>query len=152
MLGGRVRQMVERPAQGIGGDGVPRDEQLKQALERLGDAPGRAVLIVEPSPDHQARLARLMAVHGHRAIGTSTLDGARAFLQAFPVDLVLLAEEVTADAPLQVVAEMIGRRPNARIVIMTPKDAETAESRRFAALEYVPRSFGVDVLQTLLLE
>lgn len=136
----------------MGGDGVPSDEQLKQALKRLGDAPGRAVLIVEPSPDHQARLARLIAVHGHRVIGTSTMDGARAFLQAFPVDLVLLAEEVVGDSPLEVVADMVGRRPNARIAIMTPPDTSAAgpESTRFAALEYVPRSLGRDVLESLL--
>jgi DNA-binding NtrC family response regulator len=131
---------------------VASDEHLKQALRRLGDAKGHAVLIVEPSPDQQARLARLLAVRGHRVIGTSTMDGARAFLQAFPVDLVLLAEEVAGDSPLQVVADMVGRRPNARIVIMTPQDAveNGDESRRFAALEYVSRSLGGDVLQNLL--
>jgi ActR/RegA family two-component response regulator len=128
------------------------DEQLAHALERLGAGPGRAVLIVEPSPDHQARLARLIAVHGHRAIGASSLGGALAFLRAFPVDLVLLAEEIGGDSPLQVVAEMIGSRPNARIVIMTPQStaASSPEATRFAALEYVPRSLGVDVLQSLL--
>lgn len=128
------------------------DEHLKQALRRLGDAKGHAVLIVEPSPDQQARLARLLAVRGHRVIGTSTMDGARAFLQAFPVDLVLLAEEVAGDSPLQVVADMVGRRPNARIVIMTPNEEleNGEESQRFAALEYVSRSLGGDVLQNLL--
>jgi ActR/RegA family two-component response regulator len=128
------------------------DEQLTHALERLGRGPGRAVLIVEPSPDHQARLARLIAVHGHRAIGTSTIDGALAFLRAFPVDLVLLAEEVAGDSPLRVVAQLVGRRPNARIVIMTPPSTglPIPEGARLAALEYVPRSLGVDVLQSLL--
>ena len=127
------------------------DDQLQYALRRLGQGPGRAVLIVEPSPDHQARLARLIAVRGHRAIGTSTLEGALSFLRAFPVDLVLLAEEVAGESPLRVVAEMLGRRPHARIVIMTPPDATTQpEGSRFAALEYVPRSLSVDVLQTLL--
>ena len=127
------------------------DDQLQYALKRLGGGPGRAVLIVEPSPDHQARLARLIAVRGHRAIGTSTLEGALSFLRAFPVDLVLLAEEVGGTSPLRVVAEMLGQRPNARIVIMTPPEAnEDSEHSRVTALEYVPRSLGIDVLQTLL--
>ena len=128
------------------------DDQLQQALRDLQGGPGRAVLIVEPNPDHQSRLARLMAVHGHRAVGTSTLEGALAFLQAFPADLVLLAEELVGDSPLRVVAEIVGQRPGARIVIMTQPstspDKPEAEPR--GALEYVPRSFGVDVLQTLL--
>ncbi len=129
-------------------------DELKQALSGLVEGPGRAVLIVEPSPDNQARLARLVAVHGHRAIGTSGLDGARALLRAFPVDLVLLADEVAGGSPLPVVAEMVGSRPHARIVIMrrpsdTPDGAHQDDASG-GALEYVPRSFGRDVLQTLL--
>lgn len=126
------------------------DDDVQRALADLSDGPGRAVLIVEPSPDQQARLARLMAIHGHRAIGTSTLDGALAFLRAFPADLVLLAEEVAGDNPLRVVAEIVGRRPNARIAILHGTDASAQDAPRFAALDYVPRSLGSDVLQTLL--
>jgi DNA-binding NtrC family response regulator len=128
------------------------DIPVHQALRDLQGGRGRAVLIVEPSPDQQARLARLMAVHGHRVVGTSTLDGAHAFLQAFPADLVLLAEELAGDSPLRVVADIVGHRPGARIVIMTRPtgvDAKAGTARQ-SALEYVPRSFGGDVLQTLL--
>jgi ActR/RegA family two-component response regulator len=130
---------------------VPSDERLKAALQGLGVGPGRAVLIVESSPDHQARLARLIAVHGHRAIGTSTLEGALAFLRAFPVDLVLLDEQIGGESPLPVVAQIVGLRPHARIVIMTrPEAGGAAEGERFGALEYVSRSLGGDVLQELL--
>jgi ActR/RegA family two-component response regulator len=132
---------------------VGADDDVQRALAGLSEGPGRAVLIVEPSPDQQARLARLMAVHGHRAIGTSTLDGALAFLRAFPADLVLLAEEIAGDSPLRVVAEIVGRRPNARIAIMTPPastEPNAPDIQRFAALDYVPRSLGSDVLQGLL--
>jgi ActR/RegA family two-component response regulator len=109
-------------------------------------------LIVEPSPDQQARLARLLAVRGHRAIGTTTLDGALALLRACPVDLILLAEEVAGASPLRVVAEIVGRRPNARIVIMTPPNKADAidAADRLSALEYVPRSFDGDALAALL--
>jgi ActR/RegA family two-component response regulator len=132
---------------------VAADDDVQRALAGLSAGPGRAVLIVEPSPDQQARLARLMAVHGHRAIGTSTLDGALAFLRAFPADLVLLAEEIAGDSPLRVVAEIVGRRPNARIAIMTPpvgSETNAQDIQRFAALDYVPRSLGAEVLQGLL--
>jgi ActR/RegA family two-component response regulator len=109
------------------------------------------VLIVEPSPDQQAKMARLLAVRGHRAIGTTSIDGALAFLRAFPVDLVLLAEEVVGDSPLRVVAELIGRRPNARIIILTPpRSASAATPDRIAALEYMPRSFDGEALAALL--
>jgi ActR/RegA family two-component response regulator len=127
---------------------------IEHALRGLQNGPGRVVLIVEPSPDHQAKLARLLAVRGHRAIGTTSIDGALAFLRAFPVDLVLLAEEVAGDSPLRVVAELIGRRPNARIVIMTPPlaaDAARSMTRAgMAPLEYMPRSFDGETLAALL--
>jgi ActR/RegA family two-component response regulator len=126
---------------------------IEHALQGLQSGPGRAVLIVEPSPDQQAKMARLLAVRGHRAIGTTSLDGALAFLRAFPVDLVLLAEEVAGDAPLQVVAELIGRRPNARIVILTPQRGTPGAAvvrDRMATLEYMPRSFDGEVLAALL--
>ena len=132
------------------------DNPLHEALRELEGGPGRAVLIVEPSPDHQARLARLMAIHGHRAVGTSSLEGALAFLRAFPADLVLLAEELVGDSPLRVVADIVGRRPGARIVIMTPPTSSQPTLNanlgpsHLGALEYVPRSFGGDVLEALL--
>ena len=131
---------------------MANDERLNAALKGLGVGPGRAVLIVESSPDHQARLARLIAVHGHRAIGTSTLEGALAFLAAFPVDLVLLDEQLGGQSPLRVVAQIVGLRPHARIVIMTRPEASggSPEGERFGALEYVSRSLGGDVLQELL--
>lgn len=132
---------------------MERDDPFSDALRKLSRSSGRAVLIVEPSPDHQARLARLVAVHGHRAIGTCGLDGALALLRVFPVDLVLLAEEIAGRAPLEVVAEIVSRRPATRIVIMTPPasaGSDSEDQERLDALEYVPRLFGGDVLQTLL--
>lgn len=131
---------------------MPNDIHVEHALRGLREGPGRAVLIVEPSPDNQARVARLLAVQGHRAIGTTSLDGALAFLRAFPVELVLLAEEVAGESPLRVVAEIVGRRPNARIVIMArPKPAHgMPEPDRMTALEYLPRSFDGAALAALL--
>jgi DNA-binding NtrC family response regulator len=131
---------------------VQGDDQLEPALAGVSTGPGRAVLIVEPSPDQQARLARLTSVSGHRAVATSTLDGARAFLGAFPVDLVLLSEELAGSAPLPIVAEMVGRRPGARVVIMTqPKGpgGEIAEAPT-DALEYVSRALGPEQLRSLI--
>ena len=80
-------------------------KSIEHALRGLTTAKGRAVLIVEPNPDQQARLARLVAVRGHRVIGTTSIEGAVAFMRAFPVDLVLLVHsiEMSHDAePLSV--------------------------------------------------
>ncbi len=122
-------------------------KSLEHALRGLHTAKGRAVLIVEPNPDQQARLARLVAVRGHRVIGTTSIEGAVAFMRAFPVDLVLLAEEIAGDAPWRVVADLLTGRPKLRVVIMTP---EGLDLTRESTLEYVPRSFDGDALSQLL--
>jgi DNA-binding response OmpR family regulator len=122
---------------------------LPHAAAGLLRGRGRAVLIVDPSPDHQARLARLTAVHGHRAIGASSLDGALAFLQAFPADLVLLAEEAAGPAPMRAVAELVGKRPTARIAILTPRTLPDDEPG-VTALEYVPSALSGERLTALL--
>lgn len=123
-------------------------KSIEHALRGLTTAKGRAVLIVEPNPDQQARLARLVAVRGHRVIGTTSIEGAVAFMRAFPVDLVLLAEEIAGDAPWRVVADLLTGRPKLRVVIMTPPDA-SPELTRASTLEYVPRADG-DALSQLL--
>jgi ActR/RegA family two-component response regulator len=123
--------------------------EVQRALQGHAVGPGRAVLVVEPGHDQQARLARLVTVRGHRAIGTSSMDGARAFIRAFPVDLVLLAEEVVGDSALAVVAEVLGTRPHARVVIMTaPAHAGFGHASR--VLEHIERPFSVDALTRLL--
>lgn len=135
---------------------VRSGNRVPKAVEGLSKGPGRAVLIVDPSPDHQARLARLMAVHGHRAIGTSSLDGAFAFLQAFPADLVLLSEEAAGATPRSVVADIADRRPNARVAIMVPHDRAELDGDGEPSpddeepLEYVPRALNGETLATLL--
>jgi DNA-binding NtrC family response regulator len=123
--------------------------EVQRALQGLADGPGRAVLVVEPSPDQQARLARLVTVRGHRAIGTSSLDGARAFLRAFPVDLILLAHELVETSALAVVAELLGTRPHARVVIMTPPE-QMEELSSSTVLEHVARPFSGETLSSLL--
>jgi len=117
------------------------EQELESVLRDLRGGRGRAVLVIEPNPDHQSKLARLISVNGHRAIATSTLEGAHSFLRAFPVELVLLAEELCGNNPLRAVAAMVAERPLARILIMVNADPDDSGVRavRDQALEYVPR-------------
>jgi DNA-binding NtrC family response regulator len=128
-----------------------------QALRGLRGGRGRAVLIIEPSPDQQSRLARQVTVHGHRVIGTSSLDGALALLGAFPVDLVLVSDALLGSDPMRLVGELVGSRPHARVVIMTTpaRSGDAAQGAalkapRNGALEYINRPFTSDMLTTLL--
>lgn len=155
----------------------PGNDGVNDLLRGLHGGPGRAVLIIEPNPDQQSRLARQVTVRGHRVIGTSSLDGALALLREFPVDLVLVSEALVAAEPLRIVGELVSARPNARVVIMTlpptpssatrrrrsdpalPVAAPTAATKpataqaarpRPGALEYIARPFSGEALSTLL--
>lgn len=115
----------------------------------------RSVLVIEPDPDRQSALAREVSLAGHQVIGTDSLDGAKSLLAAFPVDLVLLAEELTAKDALGVVAQLVGLRPEARIMVVTqPESTARASSdirpARHEALEYLPGPVEPDRLATLL--
>jgi DNA-binding NtrC family response regulator len=116
----------------------------------------RSVLVIEPDPDGQSRLAREVSLTGHQVIGTDSLDGAKSLLAAYPVDLILLAEGLTLTDPLGVVAELVGLRPEARIIVVThpESDAESGHSdirpARHEALEYLPGPVEPDRLAMLL--
>ena len=102
----------------------------------------RSVLVIEPDPNQQSAIAREVSVAGHQVIGTDTLDGAKSLLAAYPVDLVLLSEELTLADPLGVVAQLVGLRPETRIIVVTQPESERATSdirpARHEALEYLP--------------
>jgi len=108
--------------------------------------------VLEPNPDHQARLARLLTVHGNRVIGTSSLDAAAALMREFRVDLVLLAEELTLPDPAGAVANLVALQPEARIAIMTGDEDGGSGVRpaRVAAVEYLARPLGQRGLADLL--
>lgn len=80
---------------------------------------GPAVMIVEPLPDQQWKLARMFTVQGYRVIGSASLHAARALLRRFPVDLMLLADESIDDEAGRKVAELAQAFPKMRFLIMS---------------------------------
>lgn len=117
-----------------------------------GRTRGRAALVIEANPDHQQRLARLLTFGGDRVVGTGTVDGARTLLREFPVDLVLIAEELTLPNPMALIADMVGLQPGARFVILTEPEEPASAVRplRFEQLEYLERPEEPGVLRELL--
>lgn len=55
------------------------------------------MLIVEPDPNVQWRLARMLTLSGLRVVGTSSLSGARMLISRWPVDLILLSQTITSE-------------------------------------------------------
>jgi ActR/RegA family two-component response regulator len=114
--------------------------------------PGRAVLIAEPDPAEQARLARLFRRAGHRVIGASTIDASRSLLKEFSVDVALVAEELTLPSPMMTIADLVSIRPEARFVVLAESESGGSGIRapREEAIEYSPRPLEPEALSVLL--
>lgn len=106
------------------------------------------MLIVEPLPDQQWKLARMFTVQGYRVIGSASVMAARALLVRFPVDLIMLAEETTQRL-VEDVAELRLQAPDARVVLMSESDAARALAEANDGVECVRRPNRMQDLSAL---
>jgi len=88
------------------------------------------ILVVEDDPDLQWHLARMLTVQGHRVVGTSSGDGALALVSQWPVDLILVDEELPGMNGLEVAARLREEHPQIPVVLMA---TEATEEVRIAA-------------------
>jgi CheY-like chemotaxis protein len=95
----------------------------------------RDVLVVEPDPDAQTALSRALALPGRRIIGTSSSEGAYAFIRENPPDAIFVAEKNVGMDALDFCAHLRELCPSALIVWMGEEGAD--EGHRF--------SHGVDL-------
>lgn len=127
---------------------VPQKQSEATGPDRTGRR-GQAVLILEPDPSQQSRLARMITVGGHRVVGTSSLDGALALLSQFPVDLLLISEECARAWVDRLVAYAQDRRPGVRVIILAA-DADPSRLRRtYPGVRYVQRPARMEHLSAL---
>lgn len=104
----------------------------------------RTVLIVEPEPDQQWKLARMFTVGGFRVIGTSSIPAAQALLHAYPVDMILLSPDACQSGPGEAARSLLACAPQARMLVMEAGNSETEAPRQRitaagAVLEFVRR-------------
>lgn len=90
------------------------------------------VLVVESDPDLQWRLARTLTVEGNRVVGTSSGDGALALVSEWPVDLVLVSEELPGMEGIEVIRHLHERCPSLVSILLAEED--TADLRAAARL------------------
>ncbi|MAQ18703.1 MAG: hypothetical protein CMN30_28395 [Sandaracinus sp.] len=99
---------------------------LAQSLRPCG------VLVVESDPDLQWRLARMLTVEGNRVVGTSSGDGALALVSEWPVDLVLVSDELPGMEGIEVIRHLHERCPD--LVSLLLADDDTPDLRAAARL------------------
>lgn len=90
----------------------------------------RDVLVVEPDPDAQTALSRALALPGRRIIGTSSSEGAYAFLRENPPDAIFVADKHVGMDPLDFCAHLRELCPGSLIVWMTESETGASASLR----------------------
>ncbi|MEM9192396.1 MAG: response regulator [Myxococcota bacterium] len=114
------------------------------------ESPG--VLVVEADPDLQWRLARMLTVQGNRVVGTGSGDGALALVEQWPVDLVLVGEDLPGMNGLEVARRMSRDYPQIPVVLMTANEDQAVQREAFLAgvLGCLRKPFQFDALTELL--
>lgn len=110
-----------------------------------------AVLIVEPDPERQSRLARMFTNQGLRVIGTASADGALALLGSFPVDLLLVAEECSTADVIAIAQAALARHRGTRVLMIGEQPVSSARHahRSVPQIEYVERPARMEQVATL---
>lgn len=75
--------------------------------------------MLEPDPDLQWRLARMLTLEGYRVVGTSTLESAKSVLLSWGADAVLVSEHVRGLTGAEVAAQLKDAHPDVPIVLLT---------------------------------
>ena len=78
------------------------------------DSRGRGILVVESDPDVQWRIARTLTVEGNRVVGSSSGEGALALLEQWPVELVLVDENLPGIDGIELIRRLSDAWPDIR--------------------------------------
>jgi CheY-like chemotaxis protein len=84
----------------------------------------RDVLVVEADPDAQTALSRALALPGRRIIGTSSSEGAYAFVRENPPDAIFVASQIVGMDALDLCAHLRELCPSALVVWMVEKNGD----------------------------
>lgn len=127
-------------------------DQAVRALREISPQRQSGVLVIEDDPDLQWRLARMLTVQGSRVVGTSTGDGALALIAQWPVDLVLVDQDLPGMSGLEVARRIRQSHPGIQVVLMTGDDSEELKSaaRLAGAAACLVKPFRVEALWDLL--
>ena len=110
------------------------------------------MLLVEADPDLQWRLARMLTLRGHRVVGTVSGDGASALMREWPVDVVLIADQLRDASGLEV-ARMLGQAyPDVPIVIMISQESPQLQlaAKLAGAVAVLIKPFRMEAFSQLL--
>ncbi|MFM2420983.1 MAG: hypothetical protein RL385_5706 [Pseudomonadota bacterium] len=114
--------------------------------------PPRAVLVVEPDPEVQSRLASALGREGHRVVGTGSGEGAMALIDQWDVDLALVSDSLPGRSGLEIARLIRQRRPQTTVLIMTEhvEPSTRVAVRAIGAHDCVRKPLDVDAIRAWL--
>jgi len=127
--------------------------KLKKARRAVATIPptrSRGVLVVEPDPDLQWRLARMLTVRGNRVVGTSSAEGALELIAQWPVDLVLVDDTLPGMSGAELARVIQERHPETPVVLMASEDARPLAETLANVVAVVTKPFRPETLVELL--
>ncbi len=106
------------------------------------------VLIVEPDPDLQSKLASMLRERGHCVVGTSSGDGALALVEQWPVEMVFVEHDLPRLDPFDVIRRLNAACDSVGIVLMSEKTSPEfrAAAIRAGATTTLQKPFDVNAL------
>jgi DNA-binding response OmpR family regulator len=129
------------------------DERARPIAEAVAKVrPESGVLLVEDDPDTQWRLARMLAVHGARVVGTSSGEAALAVIEQWPADIVLIDQSLPGMDGLEVARQIRRKFPSMPVVLMSTEESSDLRiaAKLAGAVETLIKPFRFEALSHLM--
>lgn len=142
------------PTVSVTGEARDREklERARQAVATIPPTRMRGVLVVEDDPDLQWKLARMLTLRGNRVVGTSSAEGALELLRQWPVDLVLVDDDLPGMSGVEL-AQVIGEEhADTAVVLICSEGTDPAEitGKLAGAVATISKPFCPEALLELL--
>ena len=140
---------IDRTAPPTGSEGPLSDSS---GIRIRTDSRGRGILVVESDPDVQWRIARTLTVEGNRVVGSSSGEGALALLEQWPVELVLVDENLPGIDGIELIRRLSDAWPDITSILLTDSDDPDLQvtARLAGAVSCIRKPLRADVLDAVL--
>jgi len=127
-------------------------ERARWAVATIPQTRARGIVVVEDDPDLQWKVARMLTVRGNRVVGTSSGEAALELIRQWPVDLVLVDDELPGMSGLELAVAIGEEHPDIPVVMMSSEGADLDElgHKLAGVVATIAKPFCPDTLLELL--
>jgi CheY-like chemotaxis protein len=127
-------------------------ERARWAVATIPPTRARGVVVVEDDPDLQWKVARMLTVRGNRVVGTSSGEAALELIRQWPVDLVLVDDQLPGMSGVELDRAIGREHPDIPVVLMSSEGAVPDElgHKLAGVVATITKPFCPDALLELL--